>query len=496
MKVNIKTADGFIACESGTLLGEVVALHDHFDQPCAGKRRCGKCLVTVKGELSNHTDEELILLSEQQRAAGIRLACCCRVLGDCEILPPVEGEISVSIGGFMPEFTHNPSFERYGISVDIGTTTLALQLYNNKSLLAEASDKNPQASFGADVISRIEHSLAGEGNLLAECIKQGICELSEQLIQKANIDRNDVDMMVVTGNTTMLYLLTEHDTEPLSHAPFEADRLYGERMPKGFFECCPSAEVYLPRCISAFIGADISTAILSSGMCEGDETALLMDIGTNGELALWHDNKLLCCSTAMGPAFEGATLSCGMMGKTGAVYRATVVDGVVVPEVLGGVEPLGICGSGVVDLVACMLYTEQLDDTGYLEDEEFPFGKGINFTQKDVRMVQLAKASLAAGVIALLNRAGIEMKEIKQLYIAGGFGSNINIKNAAKIGLIPDELTDRVEVLGNAALSGASMLLLAKQLWEKLEVLSKNATTYENSTDPVFMDAYVENMMF
>ncbi len=496
MMVNIKTADEVISCESGSLLGEIIALHDHFDQPCAGKRRCGKCLVTVKGDLSEPSEEELILLSEQQRANGVRLACCCRVLGDCEIVPPTEGEIAVSIGGFMPEFTHNPAFKGHGISVDIGTTTLALQLYSGSALLAQASDKNPQASFGADVISRIEHSLAGEGEQLADCIKNGICELVEELLVKSGIDRNSVDMMVVTGNTTMLYLLNSHDPEALSHAPFEADRLYGGRLPKGFFGCCPSAEVYLPRCISAFIGADISTAVLASGMCEKQETALLMDIGTNGELALWHEGKLLCCSTAMGPAFEGATLSCGMMGRTGAVYKVAMSNDKIVPEVIGGVKPIGICGSGVVDLVACMLATEDLDETGYLEDEEFLFARDVSFTQKDIRMVQLAKASLAAGVIALLNRADINMQDIKQLYIAGGFGSNINIQNAAAIGLIPKELTDRVEVLGNAALSGASMLLLAAQLWEKLEEIAKNATTYENSTDPVFMDAYVENMMF
>ncbi len=500
MTVNIKTADGIISCEKGALLGEITHLHEHFDQPCAGKRRCGKCLVTITGDVSKPSNEEMILLSEQQRNAGIRLACCCHVLGDCELLQSTTSEIAVSVGGFMPEFEQNPSFDRYGISVDIGTTTLALQLYGTGSLLSEASDKNPQASFGADVISRMEKSLAGDGQALADCIKDGICELVDELIQKSGIDRNDIDMMVVTGNTTMLYLLTNHDPEPLSHAPFEADRLFGERLSPGFFACCPSAEVYLPRCISAFIGADITTAILASGMCEKNETALLADIGTNGELALWHNNELFCCSTAMGPAFEGATLSSGMMGKTGAVYRVAIDNNIIVPEVLGGVEPIGICGSGVIDLIACLLTTEELDETGLLEDD-FVLSSGNNvanvlFTQKDIRMVQLAKASLAAGIEALLARADIKIKDVKRLYIAGGFGSNINIANAAKIGLIPSELVDKAEVLGNAALSGASMLLLSKPLWENSQIMADGATTYENSTDPVFMDAYVDNMMF
>ncbi len=495
MKVEIITADGVVSCEKGSLLGEVLELHDHFDQPCAGKRRCGKCLVTIRGELSDPTNEEMILLSEHQRSSGVRLACCCYVMGNCEILPQNEGEVSVSIGGFMPEFERNPSFNKYGISVDIGTTTLALQLYNDKALLAEASNKNPQSSFGADVISRMEHSLAGEGKQLSECIKKGICELTQELIQEANINCNDIDMMVVTGNTTMLYLLMNHDPEPLSHAPFEADRLFGEKLERGFFECCPSAEVYLPRCISAFIGADITTAILASGICNDTETALLTDIGTNGELALWHEEKLYCCSTAMGPAFEGATLSSGMMGKTGAVYRVGIINDEIVPEVLGGVEPIGICGSGVIDLIACLLTTEVLDETGLLEDD-YAFTEEVLFTQKDIRMVQLAKASLAAGIEALLARADIGISDVKKLYIAGGFGSNINIKNAAKIGLIPTELVNKAEVLGNAALSGASMLLLAKQLWQTTQEMADDATTYENSTDPVFMDAYVDNMMF
>ncbi len=494
MTVKIALDNKIINCEKGTLLGDVMELHDVFEQPCGGKKKCGKCLVSVKGELSDYSHEELTFLTVRQRENGVRLACCCSVEGDCEVISQ-QSEVAVSIGGYMPSFEWQPAFERYAIAVDIGTTTLALQMYSTESLVAEVSEKNPQAAFGADVISRIEHALAGEGKELAQCIIDGISRLTEELLQKSGVLRSEVDLMVITGNTTMLYLLTQRSPEPLSHAPFEADHLFGENLPKGWLSCLPTAEVYLPRCISAFIGADISTAILSSDLCNEHSTALLMDVGTNGELALRHDGKLFCCSTAMGPAFEGATLSSGMIGKTGAVHKVELIDGQMHFRTIGDAPVIGICGSGVVDLVACLLKTEQLEDTGLLE-EDVMLADEVYFTQKDIRMVQLAKAAVAAGVEALLAQAGLEFEAIEQLYLAGGFGSNLNIENAAEIGLVPKQLIDRVTVLGNAALSGAAMLLLNKNCRTELEQMIADATTHENSTDPVFNDAYIDNMMF
>ncbi len=494
MTAKITADNKIIECQKGTLLGDVMELHDVFEQPCGGKKRCGKCLVTARGALSPFSHEEMTFLTEEQRAAGMRLACCVSVLGDCEV-ERQHGDVTVSIGGYMPQFEWSPAFSRFAISLDIGTTTLALQLYSTSALVAEASEKNPQAVFGADVISRIEHAIAGEGEALADCIKDGITRLIEELLQKGGVDADAVDLLIITGNTTMLYLLTGRSPEPMSHAPFEADHLFGEVLGHALIEILPNTEQYLPRCISAFVGADISTAILSCGMCTEHESALLIDVGTNGEIALWHDNKLFCCSTAMGPAFEGASLSSGMTGRPGAIYKVESEQGQLVFHTIGDAPVKGICGSGVVDLIACVLENETLDETGMLDDD-IPLGDGIYFTQKDVRMVQLAKAALAAGVIALLKKAGLKYSDIERLYIAGGFGSNLNIKNAARIGLIPTELLDRVSVLGNAALAGASMLLLEKNYRAELEQLVKGATTHENSTDPVFNDAYIENMMF
>ena len=225
---------------------------------------------------------------------------------------------------------------------------------------------------------------------------------------------------------------------------------------------------------------------------------MLADIGTNGEIALWHGGRLSCCSTAAGPAFEGANLSQGMQGAPGAIDHAWVQDGALEIHTIGGVQPAGICGSGVADVLAGLLALGRLDETGLLDDgeEAWTLAPGVAFTQGDVRQVQLAKSAVRSGIETLMARAGLTAEDLAELAIAGGFGSYLSLDSAAAIGLIPPTLKPRCRVLGNAALAGASMLLRSRPLLEESAALAKSAVTADLATDPIFMEQYVEQMMF
>ena len=353
--------------------GETLARIAGVEKPCGGHGRCGKCKVWARGALSEVTDGERRLLSEGELSAGIRLACLARALGDCEIRTAELSESTrIVADGDLPAFEKAPAFKAYGVAIDIGTTTLASRLYGvSGELLAEASRLNPQQTWGADVISRVEASLGGATGELAKAIRAALDEMIAELALLAGVDCARFDGAVITGNTVMLTLFTEGSTEPFSHAPFAAKRLFGETLTAkelGLCSLLPETPVHLPPCISAFVGADTTCAILATELCRGG-TAMLADVGTNGEMALWHGGRLTVCSTAAGPAFEGVGISMGMRGARGAIDRVEIVNGRPWAHVIGGGAPLGICGSGLVDAAAALLDLELLDESGYLEEE-------------------------------------------------------------------------------------------------------------------------------
>lgn len=489
-----------VEAQVGQKLSDLLRHEGHSPEtPCGGKGRCGKCRVKAAGCLSAPTAEETNALSPELLAQGVRLACCTVLEGDAEVWPSADEAVGrIRLDGVMPEFEKAPLFARYGAAVDIGTTTLAAALYGENGLLARAAAPNPQRTFGADVITRVGAAMQGDAEALAACVRSAIAAMLRQMERDAGLAPDSIDCLVVTGNTAMLHFFTAEDPSPLSAAPFEAKRLFGEWLEASALGlgCAPGARVYLPRCMSAFVGADITTALLASGICDKPDTALLIDIGTNGEMALWHGGTLRCCSTAAGPAFEGAGLSCGMQGTSGAVDHVTVENGGVRLHVLGDTAPKGICGSGIVDALAAMKELEVMDETGCMDDDEFPLADGVCITQKDVRMVQLAKSAVCAGAKALLHHADLAANGVQCLAIAGGFGSYLDLHSAALIGLYPAELESRAVVLGNAALSGAAMILQSRPFAARTEALAQSAHTLDLSTDPVFMDEYVECMEF
>ena len=485
---------------SGIRLSEALKLESSISvpQPCAGLGRCAKCRVFASGQLSPLSAAEKQHLSEKDIKDGIRLACMTYITGDCDVRVDKAAEMTIALGAAESGAAVDPAFEKYGVAVDIGTTTLATALYDRTGTrLAALGRPNPQARWGADVISRIQASMSGERESLARAVTSAINELLIELSRKSGIPVSDIDGMVITGNTAMLYLLTATPPDALSRAPFEADRLFGECLSSRSLGIdCTDAEVYLPRCMSAFVGADITSALLASGICRSDETRMLIDIGTNGEMAIWHDGRLYCCSTAAGPAFEGAGLSMGMPGEVGAIDHATLDGDRLSAHVIGDAAPRGICGSGIVDALACLMRTEQLDESGLLDDDPTEIASPVAVTQKDIRMVQLAKSAIHAGLCTLVENVKLDWDDIAGLSIAGGFGSYLNLESAAKIGLLVPELLDRTIVIGNAALGGASMLLLDMGLRAESEKLARSSETIDLSSNQVFTNYYTEGMLF
>ena len=471
-------------------LGDV--LHRHiptFAMPCAGNHTCGKCRVQVSGSVSPMTEAERQLLANSDD--GVRLACFCRASGDVTVTLPDTCEAKI-----LAWYRTSPvdaDLPGYGFAVDIGTTTVAMQLIHRPSgrIMAERLAENVQRSSGADVISRIEACRGNGLAVLSDRIAEQLESMAAQCLAESGV--SEVEESVVTGNSTMLHIYEGLDPASLAVSPFTV---------KSYFGCIghrtlAGKPVYLPRCVGAYVGADITCALVAAG-CSTNMAQLLVDIGTNGEIALMRNGTLTCCSTAAGPAFEGAGLSRGMPASDGAICAITEEDSLVRYETVGKTTAVGVCGSGILDALAVMLRTEAMDDTGYLEEEEkWPIGdSGISVTQRDIRQIQLAKSAICAGILTLLENHSLQADEIDRFLIAGGFGSSMNPDSAAAIGLFPTALRQKAEFIGNGALGGSAILLRSSAARESSFRMAAEATELSLSANAAFMDHYIDCMSF
>lgn len=453
------------------------------DHPCGGRGKCGKCAVQLEGEVSPPSDVE--------KAAGTRLSCQAVLYGDAAVRLADDAPMEqIALGTSAAAVA--PMAGRYGAAVDIGTTTIALTLcrLSDGAILTSCGCENPQRSIAADVIGRIEAALSGQLTMLQELVLSAVQALLTKACISSEIEAEQVDALVITGNTTMLYLLTGQDPEPLSHAPFRADCLFG------YDTTILGKRTYLPPCMDAFVGADITCAVLASRMTEAPDTALLCDIGTNGEIALWKDQRLCVTSTAAGPAFEGAGISCGCGSIRGAIDRVWLAGGEVCCHTIGDAKPVGLCGSGLIDAIAVFLKTEDIDETGAMEEDALALSADVRLLQKDIRAVQLAKAAIAAGIQTLLETTGTAESEISDFVICGGFGSHLNLHSAAAIGLIPEALAEKAQAAGNAALSGALQLLLDRNSRAQAEKIANSAQLLNLGGNPKFNENYIDQMFF
>ena len=471
--------------EPGARLADVLRAHGvGLLSPCGGRGVCGKCAVTLSGQVSPPSPAE--------RRAASRLACQAILLGDAAVVLPQERAMEgIELGGgtLTPAA---PMAGRWGAAADIGTTTIALNLYDLQTgaCLSRCGMLNPQTAAAADVMGRIGAAMAGGAERLRAQVTGALEDLLAQACAAAGIDAAAVESMVVTGNTTMLYLLTGRDPKALSRAPFAADCLFDEYLPL----CARRA--YLPPCMHAFVGADITCAILASGLCEEKRTALLCDVGTNGEIALWKDGALLVTSTAAGPAFEGAGISCGCGSVRGAIDSVSLRGGSLSVHTIGDGPAVGVCGSGLLDAVAAALALGAVDETGAMEEDCFVLTPDVRLLPRDIRAVQLAKAAVAAGIDTLMEEAGVRPEDVEVFFVAGGFGSRLNAASAAAVGLFPEALASRARVLGNAALAGAAALLLDRGRLERAREIAGLARHVDLGGNPRFNQHYMDNMLF
>lgn len=429
----------------------------------------------------------------------------------------LDADMNILTKGLLPDIQSDK--QGYGIAVDIGTTTVVAYLYDCGAVkqLDVASRINSQASIGVDVISRIKYCSDFEAGLgiLNKAIIDDINSLLEALAKKSGISAGDIEHMVITGNTTMLHLLANISPVSMGVLPFEPKSLFGE-----YYEAAKlglsatDASVYLAPCMSAFVGGDITTAILASGLYKSDELNVLLDIGTNGEVALGNKHFLYVTSTAAGPAFEGAQISCGMAGVPGAINKVYPYNGAIEIETIGCKPAQGICGSGLLDAAALMVSAGIVDETGriadagelgenlrpYIVESDGQPGvevcPGVVITQKDIREIQTAKAAIAAGLEALLHHAGKSIEDVSRVYLAGGFGNFMDAGSAIKIGLLPRQCEGRITAIGNAAGTGAVMALHSDGYIKECEAIAKTGRHVELGSNPVFFERYIENMYF
>ncbi|MEN6664966.1 MAG: ASKHA domain-containing protein [Phycisphaerae bacterium] len=419
--------------------------------------------------------------------------------------------------------------QSYGVAFDIGTTTVVGSLLdlNSGEELALASDINPQVTFGDDVLSRIQHggtSAKGLGEI-HDIIIAKVNDLLAQLCRDAGVSAQNVYEVTFAGNTTMEHLLCGIDPTPLGAVPFVP--VHGRGLTLGAsalgLHVHPNAAAYVFPIIGGFVGGDTVAGLVATELADQHGPVMMVDIGTNGEIVLAVDGKLWAASTAAGPAFEGARISCGMRASGGAIEKI-VFDGDVHVSVIGNVEPIGICGSALVDVAADLLRSGIITPEGrMLCGDELPAGLppaiaarvqtgengqarfllaangngGVNITQRDIRELQLATGAIRAGITILLQQAGLTARDLRQVLMAGGFGSFIRRSNAQRIGLLPTEIhREKILYVGNASLNGAKWALVSTAARNRAEDLARRAKHVQLSEDMNFQMLFAECMIF
>lgn len=477
--------------------------NEYISAPCNGNGICGKCIVRYKSGATEPTKQDREFLSEKQLEQGYRLACQSYPTEEYKVeIPELEETIEVlsqwenqrteeilkNTAEGTAEKTENAL---YGICIDIGTTTLAALLVNleTEADCQTAVSVNHQRTYGSDVLSRISASNGGKKWEIQRCIRQDLQKLIRELLQKEKITEQQIQRIVIAGNTTMCHLLRGFSCETLGVAPFlPVDLSWMEGSAADFLGMkeLDTKVVILPG-ISAFVGADIMAGIAKMNMHRSEGYHLLLDIGTNGEMVLGNCRHMYVTSTSAGPAFEGGNISCGMASIPGVISHVFMEEtGKAGFQVIGETDgenkkqqAIGICGTGMIDLVYELREHQMIDEHGTYSDLYFDTGyelaEKVKFTQNDIRELQMAKAAIRAGVDILVKKAGITFDEVDDCYLAGGFGTKIDIKKAAGIGLIPKELEMKTIPAGNTVLAGTKEVLLGKISKEELEKIQTMA---------------------
>lgn len=483
-----------IEARSGAVLLE--ALSDagiHIDAVCNGAGTCKKCKVLVNGK--------------------VELACQTVIDRDMEIGLFDEGHEEILTTGVSSAIDPDGT-DRYAIAYDIGTTTVVAYLLDGVTgrELAVASGQNPQRAHGADVVTRIQYALKGGADELQKEILGLLEKLTAEAAAKAGIEQEEITLACMVGNACMHHLALHFDVEPLTTPPympsvFEALVLeavkYVPVSPKGVLRVLPN--------IAGFVGADTVGCLVATQFDQIAEQTLLIDIGTNGEMVLGNGTMRVACSTAAGPAFEGAKIECGMRGAFGAIDHVKVESGDLVCSTIGGVEARGLCGSGLLDAAAALLDLEVINKRGRMKIPESLAARategesgGLAITlqddvwlsQKDIREVQLAKGAIRAGIELMSEYAGIPLEDVSTCRLAGAFGNYLDPASACKIGMLPPLLLSRVAPIGNAAGEGAKRCALSESEFARAIKIAEETEFLELATLDSFQERFIKSNYF
>lgn len=550
----------YVNREGETVLDAVRNTDVRLESPCGGNGTCGKCRIKVLiGEGNPVTEEEKKMFSSQELSEGWRLACkfVPKYFKACEVEVPswsnddanyrvelLDGNMGENCGEILTGNINTE--EHYGIAVDIGTTNMEALLWrlDQEKCVGRVVAANPQKKYGADVVARIAYAQQSKEQSEEMCqeLLSGVRQMLCELLCQCFVPKEKVSYVTVAGNAVMMHFFTGESVSGLAKAPYKTAYRKG-RVLSGNILSLPFAKVVTLPNVEGFVGADmvgVLRALWENG--QNMEGMLIVDIGTNGELALQRNGVMYVASTAAGPAFEGATISCGMRAEDGAVTDLVLGEKVLfqvlqkkkrvlveseVGEPKGQLPQIkGICGSGVIAVTARLLEAGLIEKTGYLLDSTtaekrgclkelteriktredgnvFRMGEQVYLTQQDIRELQLAKAAIGAGVKMLLKSCKMRVEELSGIYLAGAFGSYLDVEAAQQIGLLPVISKDKIKAVGNGALQGASCALqhiyqqgeIGEEM-EYLEKIARDTTHISLAEQDEFSSIYLEAVNF
>ena len=503
---------------------------------CRKNGKCKECLVEIVEGSACLSPKAA---AEQHLRENFRLSCCADITADsgtirCHTMR--RGEMRIERHALELPASHqrlklDPAVTRdserilldgqeiarsaapiHGLAMDLGTTTVVLRLLNLETgeVVADASFENPQRFGGSDVMARIQYDTEDGTRVL----QRTMVGYLNHAIEEFPVAPETIYELVVAGNSTMRDLFFRLNVYPIGQSPYrsitELDLEEGKRTSTSLSEPAkrlgigihPKARVYGLPIISGHVGADAAACMLGIDLANEERTVAIMDIGTNTELIIGNKHRILAASCPAGPAFEGGKIACGMPGLPGAIERVRIdVDGVFQCAVIGGGEPEGICGSGMIDLLGELLRTSRINSLGRLEDGDRVViaeadGQDIFFTESDINELAQAKGANVAGLRVVFADYGIRFDELDAFYLAGGFGRHLNVGASKRIGLIPDLDESKIRQVGNASIEGACIALLSRAKRDELERLVKQVKHCRLETHPEFFDFFVEGCQF
>ena len=486
---------------------------------CGGKGTCKKCLVILEPE-----GRQVLACQYHIRSnLTVTIPPGSRFLEQKILSDGIDTQTEISPDIYKKYLPVNSTAPIYGLAVDIGTTTVVAKLIDMRTGRCRTTEAtlNPQTRFGDDIISRIAYAESVEKltelqKIIIDCINDLILKLCE----KAAIESKQIHEVCVVGNTTMNHIFLKFPVSTLGRAPYKAYSLDAHDVTPNEIglKINPDGNVHVVENISGFVGADTIAVAFAADIDSAEEMTLIVDIGTNGELVLGTKDKLYAASCAAGPALEGARITCGSRAAEGAIEAVVVNDDDIDFDVIGNCLPGSICGSGLIDVVAVMLELGIIDKTGRFAEPDtlrdnlppnifyrigtkydepaFYLAETVFLTQKDIRQVQLAKAAIRAGTKILQRKLNLKDSDIKHILLAGAFGNYIRKENALRIGLLPNVSPERIRFIGNAAASGAQMILISQNSRDKAKELARKIEYIEIAHEKDFTGIYADCMTF